>query len=64
LLRLVKGTAKLNTCCGYGWIDSSRRVAISNLPPICSLKFNFMDGVGEKKITKLGCEKYFCRATY
>jgi len=23
-----------------------------------------MDGVGEKKRTKLGCEKDFCRATY
>jgi hypothetical protein len=33
-------------------------------PPICYSSFNFMGGVAKEVITKLGCEKYFCRVTY
>jgi len=49
MLRLVKDTAKSNTCC---WLarsfDWSRWVAISSLPTICSPSFSSMGGVGKK----------------
>jgi len=44
--------------------DWSRWLAISNSSPICCHSFNFMGGVARKKITTLGCEKYFCWVTY
>jgi hypothetical protein len=44
-LRVVKGTANLNT---YYYFDGSRWVAIRTLPPICNLNFSFMGGVGKK----------------
>jgi hypothetical protein len=43
--------------------DWSMWFAISSLPPICSPSFLFY-GWGCKKVTKLGCKKYFCRVTY
>jgi hypothetical protein len=43
--------------------DGSRFFAMSNLPPLRSPSFSFMGAVGRKRITKLGCEKYFCRVT-
>jgi hypothetical protein len=44
--------------------DSSRWFAIISPPPICYPNFSFMGGVAKKCITKLGCEKCFCRVTY
>lgn len=38
--------------------------ARSSLPPICIASFSFMAEVGEKKKTKLGCDKYLCSVTY
>jgi hypothetical protein len=38
--------------------------AISTPPPICYSSFSFIGGVAKEVITKLGCEKYFCRVTY
>jgi len=48
------------------WYDShrtdwSRWFAISSPPPICYL---ILGEIAKKQITKLGCEKYFCRVTY
>ncbi len=44
--------------------DLSRWFAISSTPPLWCPSFNFMRGVAKEYITKLGCEKYFCRVTY
>jgi len=44
--------------------DASRWFAIISPPPICYPNFSFMGGVAKKCITKLGCEKCFCRVTY
>jgi len=41
--------------------DWSRWFAISSPPPIRYPSFNFIGGVAEKYITKLGCEKYFLK---
>jgi hypothetical protein len=38
--------------------------AISSFPAIYSPSFGFMGEVVKKKITKLGCEKSFCRVKY
>jgi hypothetical protein len=36
------------------------------VPPLFAVRVSvsFMGGVARKKITKLGCEKYFCWVTY
>jgi hypothetical protein len=45
--------------------DSSRWFAISSSPPICCPGFSFKwVGLQKSKITKLGCEKYFCWVPY
>jgi hypothetical protein len=44
--------------------NRSRCFAISSLPPICSPNFSFMGELGNKSITKLGYEKYFCRVAH
>jgi hypothetical protein len=31
---------------------------------LCCPSFSFIGGVVKEYITKLGCEKYFCRVTY
>jgi hypothetical protein len=36
--------------------------AISSLSPICSPNFSYVARADKSQITKLGCEKYFCKA--
>ncbi len=44
--------------------DWSKWFAINSPPPICSPSSSFMGGVIKEYITKLRCEKYFCRVIY
>jgi hypothetical protein len=42
----------------------SKWFAISSPSPISYPSFSFLGGTAKKYITKLGCEKHFCKVTY